>query len=65
MKKGSFVESDSYVIPNCEPKYKGIVCYKDSESDIKFDIDIANFRNLLKTAVFEKRLENTDIKKVA
>ena len=43
MKKGSFVESDSYVIPNCEPKYKGIVCYKDSESDIKFDIDIIQY----------------------
>ena len=43
MKKGSFVESDSYVIPNCEPKYKGIVCYKDSESDIKFDIDIMQY----------------------
>lgn len=40
MKKGSFVESDSYVIPNCEPKYKGIVCYKDSESDIELNTDI-------------------------
>ena len=33
-KKVAFVEIDSYVIPNCEPKYK------DSESDIEFDVDI-------------------------
>ena len=38
-KMATFVESDSNVIPNREPKYKGIVCYKGSESDIELDID--------------------------
>ena len=39
IKKTTFVESDSDVIPNSEPKYKRIVCYKDSESDIELGID--------------------------
>ena len=40
IKKTTFVESDSDVIPNSEHKYKRIVCYKDSESDIELGIDI-------------------------
>ena len=39
-KKTTFVDSGSDVILNSEPKYKQIVCYEESESDIELDIDI-------------------------
>ena len=35
-KRTTFVESDCDVNPHSEPKYKRIVCYENSESDIEF-----------------------------